>query len=201
MVRSFDCLGGARRYRRICRTPCIDILHIMSDLTIDAIKSSDDEALFEILGKELERRISAKRGSPEFVKEIKMLPIGLRAMAATYELDVSLTLDDLGWHFGNWHNSELAEETARGLEELGATELAQLFRESFRLAQSYWSNLGADDWMDWYPNSPLEKELRPLNKKAWSIRGKTGNGVFKYWVDYARRHPERVGAGQPNSRV
>jgi hypothetical protein len=34
-------------------------------------------------------------------------------MAATYELDVSLTLDDLGWHFGNWPDPALSEKTQR----------------------------------------------------------------------------------------
>jgi len=63
--------------------------------------------LFSLLGRELKDRITTKRGSPEFVAEIKELPVGLRSMATTYELDVSLALDDLGWHFGNWHSVEL----------------------------------------------------------------------------------------------
>ena len=73
----------------------------MSVLTLDIIDSSSDEELLKLLQKELESRISAARTEPEFLAQIRELPIGLRAMAATYELDVSLTLDDLGWHFGN----------------------------------------------------------------------------------------------------
>lgn len=115
-------------------------------------------------------------------------------MAATYELDVSLTLDDLGWHFGNWHSTELSEETARGLEELGATELATVFRAGYRIAQTYWAELGAEDWMDWYHKSPLEKEVRPLTEKALAILSGKERGIFQYWIEYARRHPERVGA-------
>ena len=93
-------------------------------ITLEAIDSSSDGELFTLLGKELESRISAERSSPEFITQIRNLPDGLRAMAATYELDVSLALDDLGWHFGNWHSFELSEETTRGLEVLGAKELA-----------------------------------------------------------------------------
>src|SRR5262252_3789767 len=111
-------------------------------ITIEAIDSSSDDELFALLGKELEGRISAARGSAEFVAQIRELPVGLRAMAATYELDVSLALDDLGWHFGNWHNEELARETARGLETLGARELADLFRQAFEIAKKYWTELG-----------------------------------------------------------
>lgn len=77
------------------------------------LASSPDEAVFESLRKELERRMPMNRGSPEFLVELRRLPHGLRAMAATYELDVSLTMDDLGWHFGNWHSTELAEEAGR----------------------------------------------------------------------------------------
>jgi hypothetical protein len=166
----------------------------MDGLTLESIAGSSNDDLFTLLGRELEERITAKRGSPEFVAEIKELPIGLRAMAATHELDVSLALDDLGWHFGNWHSRELAEETAAGLDELGATELADVFRAAFRLAQDYWIALGSEDWEEWYHGSALEKAVDPLTRKAWSILAGKHNGIFDYWVDYARRHPERVGA-------
>jgi hypothetical protein len=166
----------------------------MSKLTVDAIDSSNDDELFGLLGKELETRISVERSSPAFLDAIRELPVGLRAMAATYELDVSLALDDLGWHFGNWHSTELAEETARGLEELGASELAGIFREAFRLAQQHWERLAAVDWMDWYHGSELEKEVRPLNSQAWELLKGKDNEIFKHWVNYARRYPERVGA-------
>jgi hypothetical protein len=162
-------------------------------VTAEAIAASSDEELFSLLGKELERRISAARGSAEFIAEIRNLPIGLRAMAATYELDVSLTLDDLGWHFGNWHNSELAEETARGLEELGASELAQVFRQGFELAQEYWTELGTPNWTEWYHGSLLERFIGPLTDRARSILENKPRGIFQYWIDYARKHPDRLG--------
>lgn len=163
-------------------------------ITLEAIDSSSDDELFALLDKELENRISAKRGSPEFISQIRGLPVGLRAMAATYELDVSLALDNLGWHFGNWHNEELAEETARGLELLGAQELADLFRQAFEFAKKYWTELGAENWMEWYHGSPFETAVEPLTKRAWSILKDKKDGIFKYWVDYARRNPEQVGA-------
>ena len=72
----------------------------MSTLNSKSISSSSDDELFTLLSKELEYRIPAARGSLEFLVQIRRLPVGLRAMAATYELDVSLTMDDLGWHFG-----------------------------------------------------------------------------------------------------
>jgi len=159
-----------------------------------AVASGSDDELRTRLGKELESRISARRGSPEFLTQIRNLPVGLRAMAATYELDVSFALDDLGWHFGNWHSTELTEETARGLDELGASALASIFRQAFELAQAYWPELGAEGWMGWYHGSAFEQAVGPLDKQARSILESNGGGIFKYWVDYARKHPDRVGA-------
>jgi hypothetical protein len=164
----------------------------MNGLTSEAIFASSDDELFKLLAKELERRISVTRGSPEFVTDIQKLPIGLRSMAATYELDVSLVMDDLGWHFGNWHNTALADETIRSLDELGATELAIIFKEAFQIAFRYWDKLAAKDWSKWYHGSLLEKEIEPLNKRAWKILEGKKNGIFGYWVSYARKYPERI---------
>jgi hypothetical protein len=161
--------------------------------TLNELDSSSDEQLFALLGEELERRVPADRNSPEFLRQIGTLPIGLRAMAATYELDVSLALDDLGWHFGNWHSNELSEETATGLEELGATELAKIFRQAYQLAMQYWEELGSETWMGWYHGSEFEHLVSPLDQRARSILDQEGGNLFKYWVDYARRHPERIG--------
>lgn len=115
-------------------------------------------------------------------------------MAATYELDVSLTMDDLGWHFGNWHDKGLAEETTRGLEVLGATELAEIFTDAFSLALKYWDDLGGERWKDWYHGSALETEVAPLTVRARKTLEKHKNGIFHFWVDYARKNPEGVGA-------
>ncbi len=166
----------------------------MSVITVESIRSGSDGGVFSLLGHELENRITSTRGSPEFIAEIRDLPPGLRAMAATHELDVSLALDDLGWHFGNWHSIEFAEETAAGLDELGAHELAEVFRAAFELAQDYWMELGSEHWMDWYHGSALEKAVDPLSRRAWAILKPRRNGIFSYWVEYAREHPERVGA-------
>ena len=165
----------------------------MPGIKAHAISSGSNEQVFELLGDELKSRLPP-RSDLDFVREMRKLPPGLRAMAATYELDVSLSLDDLGWHFGNWHDEELAEETAAGLEELEALELAALFREAFGHAKTFWAELGSPNWMDWYHGSQLEKAVMPLNETAWSVLRPRWNGIFSYWVEYAKRYPEKVGA-------
>jgi len=165
----------------------------MNSLTLQSLDSSSADELFELLGQELGRRLSAPRNSPEFLHQLQQLPVGLRAMAATYELDVSLALDDLGWHFGNWHDEALADETAHGLEVLDAPELARIFREALRLALPYWSELGGKNWTQWYPGSPLEQALAPWNEQAWKILKQHKKGIFHYWVTYARTNPNGIG--------
>jgi hypothetical protein len=166
----------------------------MSSLTPEIIaRTRSDEDLFALIATELERLLpNDRRADDSFVAELRNLPSGLRAMAATYELDVSLTLDDLGWHFGNWHHMGLAEETAAGLEELGAAELAELFRQAFLLARDFWDELGSENWTKWYHDSALEKAVDPLNLKAWAIFESKHLGLFSYWLEYARRFPERL---------
>lgn len=117
--------------RRSPRQADPQALGVMS-ISAHEIATGSNEQVMELLGKELESRLPS-RNDPEFLIELRKLPPGLRAMAATYELDVSLCMDDLGWHFGNWHDQELAEETAGGLEELGAK------RSRRTLSRSFWS--------------------------------------------------------------
>jgi hypothetical protein len=157
------------------------------------LKSVSNEELLEILSNELQRRLPMSKNSPEFSLALKELPKGFRAMAATYELDVSLTMDDIGWHFGNWHSLPFAEETHSGLVELEAAELAKLFLNAIENAKCYWRELGVEDWSDWYPGSSLEKKMKPLNEAMYSILDKQWNGMFGYWVSYARKHPGRLG--------
>jgi hypothetical protein len=166
----------------------------MTRLTPELIAATaSDDDLFALLGRELERRLpNGRRATDEFVSELRQLPRGLRAMAATYELDVSLTMDDLGWHFGNWHHMGLAEETAAGLKELGATELADLFRQAFVQARRFWGELGSEEWSTWYHGSALEEAVSPLNEMAWAILQTKPMGLFTYWLEYARQFPERV---------
>ena len=77
-------------------------------------------------------------------------------MAATYDLDVSMALDDLAWHFINHDGSmEFAEETVLGLRELEAPEAADIFHAALEIIAPHWQELedgmqakAAHDWLD-----------------------------------------------------
>ncbi len=120
-------------------------------------------------------------------------------MAATHRLDVSMAMDDLGWHFYNFHSRELADETLRGLVDLEATEAAEVFKKAMKLVEPHWETIGqlktkvGNAFEDWYVSSSLEKSLNPLNKKLWEISSQFPNhGLMSYWVSYARNYPDKV---------
>lgn len=169
-------------------------------LTIEQIRSagSDDE-LFKLLGGELQRLFPPElRSDPViFLSRLYTAPCGLRAMAVTYELDVSMALDDLAWHFVNYHNSlELAEETIAGLNELEAPEAAEIFREALAIIKPYWQELDdvakSNAEHDWLDTNGIQKLMDPLNDQMWKLLEKSGEkGLLSLWTAYARRHPER----------
>ena len=116
-------------------------------------------------------------------------------MAATYELDVSMALDDLGWHFANWHHQGLARYTLAGLGELGAVEEAGIFERAMAIALAHWEFFAADDFVEAYDSSDIEKAMSPLNDRLWRLLGYQGEGgrnLLALWAPYARRSPESV---------
>jgi len=156
-------------------------------LIVDAMTADE---VGEAIGQELDRRLPGLDDLDAYVACLEALPIGLRSIAAIYQLDVSLALDDLGWHFGNWHHHGYAQETARGLRVLGAQRAAELFEAAYGEALRCWDRLGASDWMEWYHDSPLEAAVDPLNREIWNLYPSSSGGLLRLWVEYARAHPD-----------
>jgi len=168
-------------------------------LTIAQIAASaTDDELFKLLSAELTDRLGSSEGGDldAFLDRAAALPVGLRAMAMTYQLDVSLTLDDLGWHFANWHHRRYCEATLWALGELEARELANLFGEAYVIADRYWDEIGRliardfEAFVEWYSESEFEKETMPLTRRMWALQKE--KTILGYWPSYARRYPERV---------
>jgi hypothetical protein len=161
------------------------------------VRTRSDEALFKLLGVELKRRLPPYDSDhlEPLVKSLEKLPPGLRAMAATYVLDVSMALDDLGWHFANWHHRGLALETLAGLREMGALAEASIFEQALEIACARWDFFASEGFVKAYSGSDLETALDPLNDQLWRLLGYPGEGgrsLLDLWAPYARRSPERV---------
>lgn len=169
-------------------------------LTEKQIRSAqaDDELLDRLLD---ELKIlfppDLRRDPVVFLSRLQAAPVGLRAMAATYELDVSMALDDLAWHFVNHHAAlELAEETLLGLKEFGAPTAANVFAEALAIIRPHWqtlqAGLAAKTEHDWLAATGIQSSMNPLNERLWNyLKQFPDSSFFSLWTAYARQHPER----------
>lgn len=156
--------------------------------------SPKDEALlgkiFDLLKAKLKSNPDGWDG--EFAREIRHLPKGLRAMAATHHLDVSLALDGIGWHFLNFGEHAHVMETEMGLRELGMDEMANLFAEAYRILRPHLPELRrpGGDYNACLELSGEITRIKELSDRAWEIQ-KSG-GIYSAWIQYARKNPESV---------
>jgi hypothetical protein len=131
-----------------------------------------------------------------FAATLASLPSGLRAMAATHWLDISLTLDSVTWHFGNFGEPHLVAQTEAGLHELGLHDLAACFCDAKELMVPL---LAKRTEADGDPYEILEaNELRAdgdaLDRRAWELHdpGSGKSQIYEAWTTYTRQHPELV---------
>lgn len=118
-------------------------------------------------------------------------------MAATHHLDVSLTLDDIGWHFLNFGEAGFVRATEAGLRELGLSEMAEWFAEASAIVNSLRVEIAASD--DFHECLEEHGQLNRINELTRRARS-TGNKslIYDAWIRYAREHPENV-FGNPTS--
>jgi hypothetical protein len=159
-----------------------------------------DEVLFERITSILSDKVTASpyADDGEFAAQIKGLPVGLRAMAATHCLDVSLTLDDICWHFGNFGDPALANETEIGLRVLGLSDLADCFVDAYRIMCSLTDESSdGEDLYDVLERHGLGDRAAAIDKAAWAIEKCretkfNDSAIFGAWLKFAREFPERV---------
>lgn len=158
----------------------------------------DDEGLLNELQDILAARVVGDPYSEDgsFAGSLAKLPPGLRAMATTHWLDISLALDSITWHFGNFGEPGLVAQTEEGLTELGLDELAVCFREAKELMVPLLAGKTEEDGDPYeiLKKAGLEKRGEELDRRAWELeKPKSGDSViYDAWVRYARKNPERV---------
>jgi hypothetical protein len=157
-----------------------------------------DEALLDWIMKALSSRTSGSPYSSDglHAASIALLPPGLAAMAATHWLDLSLTLDGITWHFGNFGEPQLVAATETGLNELGLHELAACFSEAMALMVPLLAKRTAagGDIHQILRIAGLEKRAAELDRKAWALDnlGPEKSLIYEAWIRYTRQYPERV---------
>jgi hypothetical protein len=168
-------------------------------LSLSDINATDDEVLFQRLAFALDGLFPPElRDNPDqFYAAVLDAPRGLRAMAGIYDLDVSITLDDLAWHFLKHNDERFLEETLWSLKELEANEAADLFQSALEIARPFLPSIRAIDWQQENPReflvrTGIQSQVDPLSDRMLEIwRASKFRGLFQYWLCYARKYPER----------
>jgi hypothetical protein len=169
-------------------------------LTIEQIHATgDSDALFQLLSDELQRLLPSEKQEDRdwYFRTIETLPRGLRAMAGIYEFDVSMTMDDLAWHFGNQNDERDLRETENGLRELDLPEIAELFARAWKIMEPHFDTLRrnevkAEDFSKWLRDIGAQAQIDPMNKIIWAHCEEAGElGLLASWPIYARKYPER----------
>lgn len=166
-------------------------------LTIEQInRAKDQEELMSLISSEMSVLMenACDTDKNQYVEEIRALPNCFWAMGCIYHLDVSLSLDDLGWHFANHYNWPLAQETLLALREVGANKEADLFEKALSIVEVYWQDLGdalsesSANFIEWYDESELEQNLEPLNDEFYKLL-ESSDSLLNYILEYAKAKP------------
>lgn len=114
----------------------------------DIQNEKDDERLFKLLTSALNELFppDVQNDQNQFVIALTNAPSGLRAMAGIFDLDVSMSLDDLAWHFGNHNDERSLQETVASLRELEALEAADIFLSAWEIVKPYLPEIRSKDW-------------------------------------------------------
>jgi hypothetical protein len=175
---------------------------ILNVAEIEAAK--DDEQLFTLLSSTLGELFppDLQGNREQFLAALAKAPRGLRAMAGMYDLDVSMSLDDLAWHFGNHSDERFLNETATSLRELEAVEVADIFVSAWEIVKPHLSEIQNKDWevkefTEYLEKTGIKSKINPLNERMWAICSQAGKrGLMQYWLTYARKYPERCVVSQ-----
>lgn len=174
-------------------------------LTLNAIQSAKtDEEVVDLISDELGRLLpdEVQEDRDLYHRTLGSLPRGLRAMAGIHAFDVSMSLDDLAWHFGNQNDERDLRETSNGLRELGLSEFADDFDRAWKIMEPHLDvlrrdEIKADDFSEWLENIGAQKQIDPMNETIWAWCEKHDLGLLQSWAQYARKYPERCVIGEP----
>ena len=152
------------------------------------------EEIFSVLSKSVSTIADPYSEDGSYAAAVASLPTGLRAMAATHHLDISLTMDDIGWHFLNFGEPGLVRETEAGLRELGLDEIAGYFVEAHTIVNPLKSEIKeAKDYYECLERRGVMDRINELTDKASATQPKlSGSAIYAAWTKYARVHPENV---------
>ena len=165
----------------------------------DALLQGDDtilETIFATLAARLSADPYAWDGA--YAMQIRELPVGLRAMAATHDLVVCLSQGDLVWYFRRCGEPNHVQETERGLRKLGLADFAELFRGAYEIIFPHLREIRAcGDDLDCLQRARNLDRIAELSREAAKMNATggeqmSGSAIYAAWIRYARKHHESV---------
>lgn len=158
----------------------------------------NDEALIDLLNGEIHRLIPTESFADDekYFDAVDVLPPGLRAMQGVYSLEVSMSFDDLAWHFLNHPSERSSQLIYNGLLELELAEVATLFKSAWDIMQPHLVEFVLirnrdSNWHLWLKTNGLQSPIDPLNERLWEVIDSLPQRLPSAWAIYARKYPER----------
>ena len=178
--------------------PCLGVIPVQQPVQqADNASQQDDDAILQEIFSTLSARVRADPYAWDgvYAMQIRGLPPGLRAMAATHDLVVGLSKGDFVWYFRHCGEPNHVQETERGLRELGLVELAELFREALAIIRPYLPEIRRHgDSIECLLSEGYWDRVKILTREAARLNAAcgeqaSGSAVYAAWIPYARAHP------------
>jgi len=160
----------------------------------------DDDTLLERIFDTLASRVNADPYAWDgaYAMQIRELPRGLRAMAATHDLVVSLSKGGFCSYFRHCGEPNHVQETEIGLRELELAEFAKLFSEAYKIILPHLDEIRArGDGVDSLQREGALGRIAELTREAVQMNAAggermSGSAIYAAWIRYARKHHQRV---------
>jgi hypothetical protein len=145
-------------------------------LTAERIRRDlSDQDLLNLLCEEALRLLPSDVSSDQHYDSLPSIPTGLRCLSGIWDLDVSMNMDDIAWHFTNHNEERHIQETIWSLRELEATEVLSLFEQAVSIVRPHLATLQsrihrAKSAHTWLTETGIQAACDPLSKRLWAIK-------------------------------
>lgn len=158
-----------------------------------------DEEIFKAIADEAYRQLppDLQEDVGRYYAFLSKLPPGIRAYAGIWDLDVSMSMDDIAWHFRNHNDERHIQETLWALKELNALEVHEIFSNAVSIVRPNLEvirsgNITAHSFHDWLNETGIQAACDPLNKRLWQICEENPDyGILSFAIKHARNFPDR----------
>ncbi len=169
-------------------------------LTFEQIENcGDDVALFRLLAAEASALLppELQHDRIAYFAFLPSLPPGIRAFNGIWDLDVSMSMDDIALHFTNHSEEGHLQETLWSLAEVEANEVHSIFSQALSIVRPHLEELRSGSIStakrhEWLNTTGIQSACQPLNKRLWEICEEAGHyRLLSFAISHARNRSGR----------